>query len=375
MIGKKFTSHRLLEYPNRKGETEFFGNGTYYFEKLFSDLSHAKSTIHLSFYRFKHDSSGKQLLDVLKQKAAEGVKVRLLLDLFGSLRFPQDAVKDLKENGIEFAYSHIPSFPLIFTTLNRRNHHKIVVIDGRLGFVGGFNVGDNYAEKDSQTGFWRDYMVRIKGSGAEDLQKQFLEDWAKAGMDIGKTDNLFPELREGSTAFRLAANSGGSLDTKLLDLIQSANKRIIIGSPYFIPTAKVARALIKARNRGVKIIVILPEKADHILVKERALTEFTSLIQEGITLFLYQKGFYHAKLMLVDQQAAYVGTSNFDIRSFRTNDEMVLFTEDPTMLREIEINFHEDLECSKKQELSDVKAGGILSKVKRGLAYVFTNFL
>ncbi|MBT2636811.1 cardiolipin synthase [Bacillus sp. ISL-39] len=375
MLGKKLRSRQLREYPVRRGETEFFGNGTYYFDKLFHDISEAESTIHLSFYRFKYDSFGMKLLELLEKKAKEGVKVRLLLDLVGSIHFPRKAVNDLKRIGIEFAYSHKPSFPLFFTTLNRRNHHKIIVLDGQIGYLGGFNVGDNYAEKDSEIGFWRDYMVRINGSGTEDLQKEFLEDWVKAGMECNESDSLYPQKEEGDSYFRMISSCGGFLDEKLLPLIHSADKSIILGSPYFVPTPEVKTALVNAKERGVEIKIVLPEKSDHLLVKERAFEEFSDLIPKGIKLYLYKKGFYHAKIMLLDDNAAYVGTSNFDVRSFRTNDEMILFTRDKKMLEKIADNLQADFENSEKQELHNVQGRGAASRVKRTLAKLFQNFL
>lgn len=374
-LGKKLLSRERREYPIRRGETEFFGNGTYYFEKLFHDITEAESTVHLSFYRFKYDSFGTKLLELLKEKAKEGVQIKLLLDLVGSINFPRKAVNDLKRYGIEFAYSHKPSFPLFFTTLNRRNHHKIIVIDGQIGYFGGFNVGDNYAEQDSEIGFWRDYMVRIKGSGMTDLQKEFLEDWTKAGMTINDNDSLFSHKEEGGTFFQMISSCGGFLDEKILTWITSAKKNIIIGSPYFIPTPKIKAALVTASERGVDIKIILPEKSDHLFVKERAFEQFTELIPKGIKVYLYKKGFYHAKIMLVDDEAAYVGTSNFDVRSFRTNDEMILFTRDKKMLGEITENIKNDFEHSERQELQDVKGRGTFSAFKRSLAYLLRNFL
>jgi cardiolipin synthase A/B len=375
LLGKKLMSWELRDYPVRRGETEFFGNGSYYFEKLFHDITEADSTVHLSFYRFKYDSSGKKLLELLKEKAKEGVEVRLLLDLVGSIHFPRKAVIDLKRNGIEFAYSHKPSFPLFFTTLNRRNHHKIIVLDGQIGYLGGFNVGDNYAEKDTEIGFWRDYMVRINGSGTEDLQKEFLEDWSKARMTVKDSDSLYPRLDKGDSNFQLISSCGGFLDQQLLPLIDSAKKSISLGSPYFIPTLEIKRALVAAKERGVDIKIILPEESDHIFVKERAFEEFSKLIPKGIKLYLYKKGFYHAKIMLVDDEAAYVGTSNFDVRSFRINDEMILFTKDKKMLGEIADHIKADFENSERQELQDVQGRGAVSSVKRNLAYLFRNFL
>lgn len=375
LLGKKLMSRQIREYPVRRGETEFFGNGTYYFDKLFHDITIAESTIHLSFYRFKYDSFGKKLLELLKEKATEGVEVRILLDLVGSIRFPRIAVNDLKKNGIEFAYSHKPSFPLFFTTLNRRNHHKIIVLDGQIGYLGGFNVGDNYAEKDSEIGFWRDYMVRINGSGTEDLQKEFMKDWTKAGMTYNDNDSLYPNQYEGESIFRMISSCGGFLDDNVLSLIHSAKKSISLGSPYFIPTPELKTALVSAKERGVDIKIILPEKSDHLFVKERAFEEFSKLIPKGINVYLYKKGFYHAKILLIDGEAAYVGTANFDIRSFRTNDEMILLTRDDEMLAEIAENLKYDFENSEKQNLQDVQGRGTVSRMKRKLAYLFRNFL
>lgn len=374
-MGKRKTTHMLKEYPVRKGDVEFFGNGTYYFSTLFKDVSNAESYVHLSFYRFKHDSVGKEFLQLLKTKAKGNVKVRLLLDFVGSVSFPKKEVRELKKHGVELVYSHRPSFPFFFTSLNRRNHHKIIVIDGKIGFVGGFNVGDNYAEKNPNIGFWRDYMVRVKGSGVEDLQDQFLSHWYKSGRDGVTKETILPDLSEGKSSFQLFASNGGFFDSKVINLIKSAKNRILIGSPYFIPTRKVKIALLEAAKRGVEIKVIIPEKADQPLVKERAFSEFSHLMEKGIQLFLYKNGFYHAKIMMVDQNAAYVGTSNFDIRSFRTNDELVLFTGDKNFLGTIEENLQEDLHHSEKQSLSDIKAKNVLSKTKRAAAHLFTNFL
>lgn len=374
-IGKNISSRALKEYPLRKGSVEFFGNGSYYFSTLLKDVANAESHVHLAFYRFKHDSVGKEFLQLLKQKADDGIQIRLLLDFFGSVNFPQKEIRALKKRGVEFAYSHKPSLPLVFTSLNRRNHHKIIIIDGNVGYVGGFNIGDNYAEKNPRIGFWRDYMIKLVGSGVEDLQDQFLTDWRKTGKNTGNTESLFPKVRKGETGFKLLASNGGYLDNRIINFIQSARYEIIVGSPYFIPSQKVKRALLEARERGVEIKVIIPEKADHPFVKERAFSEFSSLLQKGIKLFLYKNGFYHAKIMLVDQRTAYVGTSNFDMRSFRTNDELILTTEDKGLLDKIEENLHEDLQHSEQQILLNVMPKNIFSKIKRVAAYLLSNFL
>lgn len=373
---KHLSALKKHEFPFRESHFEIFTHGSILFEDFFSELRKAKNNIHTIFYICKNDPISQEFLDILKEKAVEGLEVRLLLDWVGSIGLKRKKIKELKEAGVKFAFSRVPRFPFLFYSSQVRNHRKITVIDGVVGYVGGFNVGMEYIDLDPKLSPWRDYHLKITGEGVEDLQRQFLLDW----LDASKTNLLqspiyFPKLTKGTIRHQFFATEGGIMETTFSGLIQRAKIAIMIGSPYFIPSKKILNDLCKAIDRGVSLTVLVPSMSDHILVQEASYPFLRKLLKKGAQIYSYKIGFYHAKVLLIDDHICDLGTANFDKRSFFLNQEINCFIHDPAYIERIKKILDKDLLDSKKISLSDLLNLGLFSSFKEMVAKMASFFL
>jgi cardiolipin synthase A/B len=353
-LGQKIYQSKVArkEYPKRNSNLTFFTHGKPLFNDYFEAIQQAKHHIHILFYIVRTDQISQQFCDLLKQKAKEGVEVRLLVDWIGSFGLPRTVIRSLQESGIKFAYSHKPTFPYFFYKLNRRNHRKITVIDGEIGYIGGFNIGKEYIGQDPKFGEWRDYHLKITGEGVQDLQTQFFDDWAVATKEkLFSKNDYFPEIQSGTIPHKFIATNGYSLENDYVHLIHQAKKELIIGSPYFIPSKKVMRALLDALRRGVKVMILVPLKADHPLVKEAAFPYFYRLLKAGAHIYRFCQGFYHAKVIIIDDGLCNIGTANFDKRSFFLNSEMNCYVHDAHFVKLVKQAAYRDIANAKKLTL------------------------
>ncbi|WP_078414448.1 cardiolipin synthase [Priestia abyssalis] len=377
-VGKHLHQKHLKEriYPLRQGQLTLFSNGNTLYKDLFNEIKQATKEIHILFYIVKHDQISEEFLEILSQKAKEGVTVRLLLDLIGSFQLPRKMIKQLKQSGVQFAYCNKPKLPFLFFTLNRRNHRKIAIIDGKTGYLGGFNIGQEYLGLDPNLGNWKDYHLKIKGEGLIDLQQQFLVDWREATKDHveNKIKGPFP-TGEKTASFRFIATEGRQLEKQFLLLIRQAEKEIWIGTPYFIPSKTIMNALLQALSKGVNVIILVPMKADHLLVKEAAFSYFPPLLQAGARIFRYYYGFYHPKTIIIDEKIGDVGTANFDKRSLFLNEEINCYIYDPAFIQELRKNFWRDIEQAEELLLEDLLGRTLLDYSKQGVAKLIDQFL
>ncbi|MCL6587867.1 MAG: cardiolipin synthase, partial [Anoxybacillus sp.] len=328
------------------------------------------------FYIVKTDDISQQFFSLLQQKAKEGVEVRLLVDWIGSFRLPRKTIRSLKKSGVRFAFSQKPSFPYFFYQLNRRNHRKITVIDGVIGYIGGFNIGKEYVGQDANFGDWRDYHLKINGEGVMDLQTQFLKDWEAATTEMLQQETrYFPELPRGTVVHRFIATNGSGLEEDFIHLIRQAKREIIIGSPYFIPSKKVMKALIDARKHGVAVTILVPLKADHPFVKEAALPYFYRLLKQGARIYRFYQGFYHAKTIIIDDDICDIGTANFDKRSFFLNGEMNCFIYDRAFTEQMKRVIHHELSRSEPLALDWWKKRSIWERGKESISILLSQWL
>jgi cardiolipin synthase A/B len=309
-----------LIFPLTTGECKFYKSGATLFNDMFQQLKDAKKEILIEFFIVKKDRLGNQFLQLLKEKAAEGVVVRLLVDRLGSFWFTKKDRKMLEKSGVQFAFSEKPRFPFLFYRLNRRNHRKIVIIDGVIGYVGGFNVGDEYIGKNPTFNVWHDYHVCLSGKVVADLQRVFQLDWEKSAgpINVFKAD----EPVKGKKEMQVLATDGIGLEQFFIQYIHTAKEELIFGTPYFIPTEAIVAALKEALERGVQVYILVPMKADHLFVKEAGMGYYERLKQMGAKVRMYDIGFFHGKLFMMDKKLADIGTANFDRRSFYLNKEV-----------------------------------------------------
>lgn len=336
-------------------------NGENKFPEVLKALKEAKNHIHIEYYIYADDEIGKQIENLLIQKAKEGVIVRFIYDDFGSHSIRRKLVPRLKASGVKaFPFLKV-YFIALANRLNYRNHRKIIIIDGRTAFVGGINVSDRYINKagDTKKVFWRDTHLRIDGPGVQYLQYLFLCDWNFcANKKLHPDKYFFPPLQtyspSGNKVVQIAASGPDSkTPTILFSILQAINlakKEILITSPYFIPGESLMDALVIAALSGISVKLLVPETSDSFLVNFAARSYYGELLKAGVEIYQYTKGFVHAKTLVADQKIAIVGTANMDYRSFDLNFEVNAIVYDDETAGELGNVFYEDLKDARKIE-------------------------
>jgi cardiolipin synthase len=361
--------------PKRHSDLDLFLDGRLYFDALEKEIAHAEHHIHLSSYIFRYDDLGKTILHYLQNKAKEGVEVRLLLDYIGQ-KIPQKVRLELAAAGIDLQFSRTPSFLHPISSINRRNHRKIAVIDGRIGFFGGYNVGDEYLGKKSEFGQWRDYHLLLRGENVQDLQRCFLEDWEKATGQVISGKAYYPDLNKGETLLRIVPTPNAALlEDEFIRHLSRATDNVFIGSPYFIPSDRLLSELVRLLDRGISLTLLLPAKRDHPLVKPLSYHFLEPLLKKGANIYQYYLGFYHAKVVIVDDTSCYFGTGNFDRRSLFLNEEIGSFIYNQTLISEIVAKTQKDLMQSKQVTLEELRKRSFVEKGKTALSHPFAPLL
>ncbi|MBS4175387.1 cardiolipin synthase [Bacillus sp. FJAT-49736] len=378
-MGKKSFHQNSLSrnYSRRKGDIHLITHGKDLFSLFLSDIKDARSSIHILFYIVKDDLFSKEFLQLLIQKAEEGVEVRLLLDWLGSHNTPKSLIKEIRNAGGHVAYSNRLKFPFPFFSLQQRNHRKISVIDGNIGYVGGYNVGKEYIDEDSVLSPWRDYHLRILGEGVCDLQDEFMVDWNRSSNNIIEKENkyFFSALPTGDMQHQFFPTQGLRLEHTICELLDSAKTSICIGTPYFIPSIIILEKLMEALKRGVKIRIIVPKKADHFLVKEASFTYFRTLIGHGAEVYQYLNGFYHAKVIIVDEEICQIGTANFDRRSIYLNLEINCYIYDKDFIQKMVAVMEKDISDSHRLTIEELEHTTFGTKLKELCAKVVADLL
>jgi cardiolipin synthase len=321
------TDHAVYTNDN---EIEIFTDGHDKFDALFKDIANAKKHIHVLYYIIQNDTYGNRLLDALIEKAKEGVEIRLVYDDAGSRRISKKRIKKLIEAGGHAEAFFPGKLPLINLRINFRNHRKLVIIDRKIGYLGGFNVGEEYLGLNPKFGYWRDTHLRIRGDAVNDLQSRFLLDWAQASGDkMEWTEKYFKYTHkndENGVGLQIVTSGPDTeweqIKTSYIRMILDAKEYIYLQTPYFIPDDSVLDAIRIASMSGVDVRVMIPNKPDHLFVYWATYSYVGELLKAGAKVFLYENGFLHAKTMVIDDRLATVGTANIDVRSFRLNFEV-----------------------------------------------------
>lgn len=351
---------QLLLNSNMSGlsghnEVKLLLNGEQKFPEVLEALRNAKHHIHLEYYIFEDEKIGNEIKDILVEKARAGIQVRFIYDDFGSRSIRKKVVPELKAAGVQA----FPFYKVIFIAfanrLNYRNHRKIIIVDGNIAFTGGINISDRYINNpdDHKALFWRDTHVKIMGPGVHYLQHLFISDWnfcSEESLEIQEAFFNTHEKLKGDVEVQIAA-SGPDSDhpTILLNLIQAigmADQEILITSPYFIPGISLLDALFVAALSGVKVKLLVPFESDSIWVAAAARSYYQELLDVGVEIYQYQKGFIHAKTMVIDEQLSFIGTANMDERSFELNFEVNTVIYDTGIAKELKKAFEEDLSFS-----------------------------
>lgn len=332
-------------------------NGEETFSAIMDALSRAEKYIHMEYYSIANDSIGNTIREILIRKAREGVRVNVIFDSVGSWNLGARYVVSLKNAGVQ-VHSFLPvSFPRLRRELNFRNHRKIVVVDGTIGFMGGLNIGDMYITGDPGMGFWRDTHIELAGPSVSCLDDIFRADWAfcdKKNLPE-HTPAFSPEA--GGAAVQIAAsgpdNNWKSILQGYFSLITNARKSIWLCTPYFVPGESLATALTVAAMSGVDVRVMIPHKTDHALVYWASLSNVEDLLKAGVKVYRYEKGFIHSKILIADGSSVSVGTANLDSRSLEINFEVQAFIYDASVSKDFIRAYETDMEESSQFRLHE----------------------
>jgi cardiolipin synthase len=381
-------SHRIshLLHKNSKAflseynRVNIYPDGNKLFGAMFKDIAQAKQHIHLEYFAFATDHLGKELSALLIRRAKEGVKVRIIVDDVGSWKFRFTLGKKLSKHGVECHYFNKVRLPFFNSRFNYRNHRKIVVIDGKIAYLGGLNIGDKYASRDKYFGYWRDTHMRIIGGSVYALQTVFLTDLFFVSKEYLFKQEFYPEVGlEDKLPMQIVTSGPDSNWESIMQIyfsaITKAQNKIYITSPYLILNESLSMALITSALSGVDVRIIVPGKADHIVVFWGTRSYYQELMEAGVKIYEYQRGFIHAKVMLVDGEVCSIGTANMDIRSFVQNFEINGLIYDEKTTREMEKQFFEDIENSRLIRLQDVDNISFFTKLKIGVARLFSPIL
>lgn len=348
------------------------------FDDLLDDIENAKVFIHMEYYLVHDDRLGTLIMKALAKKAQEGVEVKLLYDGMGNASNVPSFRRILKKAGGECRLF----LPPRGIRLNYRDHRKIAVIDGKIGYIGGLNIGDEYISRSRRFGYWRDSHIRVEGDAIKDLELRFIMDWNfTKGESLNLESQYFPPIEEQPENISMQIISSGpdckwnSIQNNYFKMVTEANKNIYICTPYFVPDDSLLEALRTAALSGVDVRIIIPAKPDHPFVYYSSINYMGELLDAGVKCFEYTKGFIHAKVMTMDGIVTSVGTANMDIRSFKLNFEVNALIYNKNITEEFEKQFDIDLQNSREITKEVYMSKGRKTKFKESIARLISPLL
>ena len=353
-------------------------NGDEIFPAMLEAIESARDTITFETFIYWSGDIGRRFTDALARRAREGVKVHVLLDWFGTLPMDRALMNELEQAGVELERYHEPRLTRPHFS-NHRTHRKLLVIDGKVGFTGGVGIADEWTGNAQDPDHWRDSHFRVEGPAVAGLQRAFMDNWIKAHGEVLHGERYFPPLSAAGNAICQVFNSspaGGSDSVRLMFLLAltAASESIRISTAYFVPDRLAMRTLRAARARGVRVEIIVPGKYnDAGLVRLVSRGLYGRLLEEGIEIYEYQPTMYHTKVMIIDGMWMSVGSTNFDNRSFRLNDEVNVNIYDPEVAREQIQWFEEDKARSRRVRLEEWRHRPLTEKLKERVAAVVSS--
>lgn len=364
-------------YFTEDNNVKFFYWGRDKFEALLRDIKQAKKSIDMQYYIFKTDELGKQVIEALEEKAREGVEVRLIIDGFGGRLAKRKYFRSLQYNGGKVLAFFPLTLGLLNPRINYRNHRKIVIIDDKIAYIGGFNVGDEYVGRYKRFGPWRDTHVRISGGAILGLKIRFLKDWYyTAGEEPKLEEDLNIGIIAGGESSVQVVSSGPDTDAQniknaMLHIINSASKELYIQTPYLVPDQAMMDCFKMALLRGVDVNIMIPAIADHMVVHWCTMSFAGELAKLGAKIYCYEGGFIHAKVMFADDLVSTTGTTNLDERSFSLNFETNLVMYDRNINDELRRQFYVDVIDSKFMSVESFNNRPLYMKIREPIARIF----
>ncbi|HEX5235423.1 MAG TPA: phospholipase D-like domain-containing protein [Silvibacterium sp.] len=362
---------------NKTGTLEVLTNGTCFYPAALEAMRSAQKSICLEAYVFQRSEIGKLYLDAMTERAKAGVQVNLVLDAFGSWGMTKTSVKALSDAGgrIEW-YNKARWYSL--SRVDNRTHRELLIVDGRIGFIGGAGVADQWWKGEGKNPRWRDTLVRVEGEAVPNLLATFAENWLTSHGELLAGERYFPEIQCDRKTVAMVVNStptpGGSTRARLLFqmLVTSAERTISITTPYFLPDKWLVQELCRAVERGVRIRILVPgRKSDHMLTRSTSRGGYGPLLRAGAEVFEYQPSMIHAKVLVVDGSWAVVGSTNFDNRSFGINDEVNLAVRDSDFAVRLERDMDHDLTESQSVSLKDWGRRPLTERATELLGWIF----
>ncbi len=358
-------------------------NGEEKFPEMIKELKKAENFIHIEYYAWENDIRGNELKEVLIQKALEGVKVRVIYDAYASRGIIKNIVRELQESGVMIYPIIEIKFNKLASRMNHRDHRKIIIIDGFVGFVGGINISDRYDNSIDTGLYWRDTHVKITGETVLNMQRHFILNWNICQSEkLVYSEALFPHHPEPDVQKEIAQVVAGgpiylipNIMLTYLKIFTLAQEKLYITNPYFIPNSSILNTLKQAAISGVDVKIIVPEKSDSFLVGAATRFYFKELLEVGVKIYLYQKGFIHAKTLISDTYLSVVGTANMDIRSFDLNFEIMSVIYGKHFAAELEEDFMEDLRHCKQLIYSEWVNQGRIKELTYATARLISSFL
>ena len=368
-------------YYSQNNSVEFITDGRQMFDTMMQDIMSARETINIMFFIVKNDETGRQFIDALTQKAREGVEVRLLLDSMGSRQINDRVLRDFLDAGGKRAYFFPRKLNLVNFDFNYRNHRKLAVIDGIIGYTGGFNIAREYLGLKKKFGYWRDTHIRITGQSVQDINARFILDWRTASKEKIVLSEAFYSgvISEGNTGIQIVSSGPDSVKEEvkrsLMKMITSAERSIYVQTPYFVPDDSILESLKMAAQCGGDVRVMIPCMPDHPLVYWATYSYAGELVKSGGRVFIYENGFLHSKTMVVDGEVGTVGSANFDRRSFSLNFESNAFIYDKKEAQTMERIFCEELKECRELTISLYENRSRTIKVKEVAARLLSDLL
>ncbi|MCC8089701.1 MAG: cardiolipin synthase [Rikenellaceae bacterium] len=335
-----------------RNNVKILNNGEVTFEEIKKELLKAETFIHLEYYILERDRIGYEIADILMEKARSGVEVRFIYDDVGSWGLSTHFLRKMRRAGVDIKCFMPVVFPWLTSKINYRNHRKIIVIDGKIGFTGGINIAQRYID-GVKGGVWRDTHLRIEGEAVESLQLTFITDWHfVSGEKLRNSDKYFPQtFVDVETPVQIASSGPDSDWASIMQAffaaITKACRHIYISTPYFLPNEAILTAIKVASLSGIDVRIMIPEKSDSKIVHWATRSYISELLEAKVKVYLYRKGFNHSKIIMIDGMFSSVGTANMDIRSFEDNFEITAILYDSQLTGELESQFLKDLADSR----------------------------
>lgn len=380
----KLLSNNSFSKYTENNQVETFYDGPSFQKDLIEELNKAEHSIFFQFYIIKSGEFLDSIKEVLKRKAREGVEVKVLADGMGGRFLRRRDIIDMKNAGVEFAVFFPATLGIFNIRINFRNHRKIVIIDSKVGYVGGFNVGDEYINKSKRFGFWRDTHIKIRGEGINDLTNRFYLDFKFAsGNEYGRYQTVVlsdEEKEEYDVAMNIVTSGPDHELEQIRDgfarMISMAKDRIYLQTPYFIPDDGLLKGLRMAAYSGVDVRIMVPKKPDHPFVKSASRSYIGELLKFGAKVYYYEDfGFLHSKTLLIDDFVTTVGTANFDIRSFSLNFEINAFIYDYEVNKDFAEQFEKDIEVCQRYTFQDYLDRNIGEKFTESISRLLSPLL